>query len=832
MPFEGVSVGGGMSLGGGISVGTLVAHVVADISGLTTGIGKGIKSLKGFSARMDDFLKRNANAMRRIGMRAAIVGGAVVAAVGGMVKSYGEFERRMRRAAAVSDYTEEEFTEMSRMAEAASVRLNIAATQAADAFYFLGSAGLTIQEQMAAFPGVLDFAKAGVMEVGHAAEILVDVIKGTKSTFEETTTATDILTEAFTSANLTLSHLGESVSLVASIAADSHTPLNEVAAAFGLMANAGIKGSRAGTALRRAFVNLMDPSKEMSGVLRSLGVEVYDTSGRMKPLVDIIVEMSKALEGAGEEQRKHALITIFGVRAITGMQAVFALGTEGLRAYVEQLGNAEGATERVVQKQMKAFMEQIERVGKLAKLLARHIGMSLAPAIKEFGDWLRPVIQRMVEWVDANRDATIALTATAAAMGVVALAAGTLMLSLAGLSITAIALKVSVVSLGATVAITTLGIGALVSAVVYAVVKMKRFRAEMKLLREEMDLAGEVTKLTEYITKLSAMVTGPGPMNQLTGRMMGIKGGLEEINAKIVEILTATKEELIEILEDAGVKLNLLQRKVLITPFLREQALKLAESTRDTIIEMARDAEREADGMMRKTTTKGGEEVVKRLSIYEAAAKERENLRAAEYDNWLKSTERATGKWTEMEFRRIQATREAMDDMQDAGASFFEEMIVDARNWRDHVVNFIKDVQRALARAFAATVAEQMMKSTIAQAISGALLGVAIGPRVPIKTAEPASLQRGGIVRRPTIARVGEVPEAFVPLSGGRSIPVEISGAGSGQSTVVTIHNEGRERLEIGRAESYVLSDQRIIDVFLRRIQTDRPLRRGISQIR
>jgi len=176
MALEGMALGGGMSLTGGISVGTLVGHVVADISKWTGGLTKAAGHLKQFSLRMDTFLKKNTVAMRRIGMRAAVVGGAVVAGVGAMVKSYGEFERRMRRAAAVSEYTEEQFKSMSAMAEKMSVELNIAARQAADGFYYLGSAGLTIQEQMAAFPDTLRFAKAGVMEVGHAAEILVDIV--------------------------------------------------------------------------------------------------------------------------------------------------------------------------------------------------------------------------------------------------------------------------------------------------------------------------------------------------------------------------------------------------------------------------------------------------------------------------------------------------------------------------------------------------------------------------------------------------------------------------------------------------------------------------------
>ena len=109
MPLE------GMSLGGGTNIGTLVGHVVADISKWTGNLTKATTQLRTFSTNMDKFLKNNAVSMRRIGMRAALMGGAVAAGVGAMVKSYGEFERRMRRATAVSEVTDKQFVEMSDM---------------------------------------------------------------------------------------------------------------------------------------------------------------------------------------------------------------------------------------------------------------------------------------------------------------------------------------------------------------------------------------------------------------------------------------------------------------------------------------------------------------------------------------------------------------------------------------------------------------------------------------------------------------------------------------------------------------------------------------------
>ncbi len=91
--------------------------------------------------------------------------------------------------------------------------------------------------------------------------------------------------------------------------------------------------------------------------------------------------------------------------------------------------------------------------------------------------------------------------------------------------------------------------------------------------------------------------------------------------------------------------------------------------------------------------------------------------------------------------------------------------------------------------------------------------------------------QHGGVATRPHLAKVGEVPEAIVPLSGGRSIPVEMRGGGGGNLDV-HVHNEGSEKLEISAVEEYAVSDQRIIDVTMRAAETHGPYRRSIKQIR
>jgi len=778
------------SVGGGISVGTIVGHVVADIRGFTTGISRATTHLKNFSTRMDTFLKGNATAMRRIGFRAAAVGAAVVAGVGAMVKSYGEFERRMRRATAVSDVSEAQFLQMSRMAEAASVKLNIAATQAADAFYYLGSAGLTASEQMAAFPAVATLSKAAVIDMDHAAEMMVDTIKAYRKSFDETTAVADIFTEAVISSNMTFSHLGETMALVGAIGKRTNNTIADLTAMIGLMANTGIKGSRAGTSLRRALLNLAAPSSEVRVELQKWGVEIYDTEGKMKPMIQLVGEFGDVLRGASEEQRNLAFKTLFGVRAITGQLAIFDLGSERVQAYADRINAAGGASERVAKKQMKAFMEQVGRVGKAVKVLARHVGESLAPAVSDLADRLKPMIDNMIKWVDANSEATTAIMATVTGMGVAALAGGTLLLTLAGLSIAAVGLGVTVTGLGTAIAAATLGIGALAGSVVYVIARIMKMKREVERLKTELDLKDEISELTEYIGMLDAAVTGPGPLNQLVGRLIALRGGFEELHKNAMKAMTATRKELLDMYEEFDLTVpEGLFGIPKATSVLREYLLHQIEFSKDMIVEMIKTAKDESKRLMESVTKDVGVETAKQMTIFEVASEERRREREAEYEDWRIKTGAWAGEWTEMEYRRVQATKDAIDDMEGATIGFFEETLVNARDWKDHFINFLKDIHRAIARAFADIIAQQIMASSLVGSFIGPIFGGIKAPKVGTVTPQYGATitryQHGGVSLKPELAYVGEVPEAHIPLKGGRSIPVEMSGAPSVEVNVI-----------------------------------------------
>jgi len=162
--------------------------------------------------------------------------------------------------------------------------------------------------------------------------------------------------------------------------------------------------------------------------------------------------------------------------------------------------------------------------------------------------------------------------------------------------------------------------------------------------------------------------------------------------------------------------------------------------------------------------------------------------------------------------RRKRIAEDIALSMASSFANAFDQMMFEGKKFWDAM----EDMARSLLR----DIIKIIMYKKLAEPLAYGIMGL------------PVPAQEGGVFTRPTLVQAGEVPEAFVPLSGGRSIPVEMRGGGGGGNLDIHIHNEGSEKLEISSVEEYAISDQRIIDVAMRAAETHGPYRRSIKQIK
>lgn len=378
---------------------------------------------------------RTMSTLRQVGMIATIAGAIMLTGITAVTKGYADFELAMRKATAVSDVNSRQFQVMSEMAENMSVKLNIAATDAANAFYFLGSAGLTVKEQLETFNATITLSKAATISAGQAAEIMVDTLRGFKLATTEAEHVTDVLAHSVISSNMTFLQLGETLSLVAGVARATNNSLEETTAAIQLMANVGIKGTRAGTTLRRSLLNLAAPSSKIKRLFRNMNIEISDQSGKIKPYIDLVGEISDALDGASEAQQQMAFRTLFGARAIAGQLEVFTAGKEKLLAMVRESEQASGTSARIAEKQMAAFGNRLGILDKRTKKLARSWGELMAPSIDLVTGVLDKLVKKFEEAADSGSlffaamgNATIIVGGTLTVVGSLATVLSTLSL--------------------------------------------------------------------------------------------------------------------------------------------------------------------------------------------------------------------------------------------------------------------------------------------------------------------------------------------------------------------------------------------------------------------
>jgi TP901 family phage tail tape measure protein len=380
-------------MAGELNVGTLKGYITLD----TKGWDRGVASLR----RSQGNLLAN---MGTLGSAALGAGVAITGMLTMVVREFGKFEKAMRIATSVSEVTEAQFVKMSRAAEDVAIKWAIPAEKAAEAYLLLGRAGLTAEQQMQAFVPVLTASKAMMTDLETTAEGVVNMMNAFQMSFDKTGSAVDIITFAVNKSTQSLEDMLIAMSYAAKPAQVMNNTLEDTAAMLALVANQGIRGSKAGTALRFALTSLADPVGEAKVLLRDLGVNVYDMTGRTQPFIETMRELEEATKGASEEFKNYVYSTLFGKRALPSMMALFQLGSARVQEFSNTLRDAAGEAERTGAKQMKALLAQVERLYQMFLMLTRHIGMAFAPTVQRAVDVMQKWTTKWKEMIDANQE--------------------------------------------------------------------------------------------------------------------------------------------------------------------------------------------------------------------------------------------------------------------------------------------------------------------------------------------------------------------------------------------------------------------------------------------
>jgi TP901 family phage tail tape measure protein len=323
-----------------------VLRLVAKVDGLQE-IDKLKGAIGGVEGIAKDARKAFTNVTSSATWQAAAVGAAAIGA--GLVSSVRvamDFEKSMSAVAAKTQAGQADMAKLTELAKDLGRSTQFSAKEVADGMDFLAMAGFKVNDVLTAMPGLLDLAAAGNLDLASTADIVSNILGGMNMEAAETGRVSDVLAKAATSSNVSVGMLGETFKFVAPVAAQAGAGLEDVAAAAGLLGDAGIQGSEAGTGLRSVLLRLAAPPTEAAKALERLGVSTKDASGNMRPFGEILADVDHSMKdlNLGSAEQIEIQNALFGKTAIASGAILQQAAANGeLSAKTKELMESQGA---------------------------------------------------------------------------------------------------------------------------------------------------------------------------------------------------------------------------------------------------------------------------------------------------------------------------------------------------------------------------------------------------------------------------------------------------------------------------------------------------------
>ncbi len=283
------------------------------------------KGITGFSNKLNNASQKMAATG---GMLSLAVTAPLVGIAGAALKTAGEFEQTMNVLQQVVGATSNEMQSMQEQALHLGAVTVFSAGEASDAMLELGKAGMDTGQIMASIGGVMDLAAAGGVGLAEAASLTAATLNAFHLEASESVRVADLLAATANASAADISDLGQGMQQAGFAFSMANQPVENLAASLAILTNVGLTGSDAGTALKNAFMRMMNPTQEAANLMDKLGISFYDAFGNMKPLPAILDNINVATAGMTSEQRDAALATIF---LSDGMKAMIPLLDQGGR---------------------------------------------------------------------------------------------------------------------------------------------------------------------------------------------------------------------------------------------------------------------------------------------------------------------------------------------------------------------------------------------------------------------------------------------------------------------------------------------------------------------
>lgn len=420
-----------------VDAGSAVGYLDLDIDGFVKGLATALRESRETEAQIQSVGDR----ISTVGDKMAGVGKILTTSVttpllgvGTMaIKTLADFDSSMSKVAAISGATGEDFEALRNKAREMGNTTKFTAKESADAFTYMAMAGWKTEDMLAGIDGIMSLSAADGLDLATTSDIVTDALTAFGLSASDSSHFADVLAKASSSANTNVSMLGESFKYVAPVAGALGYSVEDTSIALGLMANAGIKGSQGGTALRASLSRLIKPTDDVATMMKAYNISLTNSDGSMKSLGEVMGMLRTNLGGLTEAEQAQVAATLFGQESMSGMLAIINTSEEDYNSLTQSIYDAEGAAQTMADIQLDNFSGQVEILKSNVAEAAMQIGEILLPYVSDFVGKIQEVVQWFSNLDPKQQQQIIKWAGIAAAIGPVLLVIGKLTSGVGGM---------------------------------------------------------------------------------------------------------------------------------------------------------------------------------------------------------------------------------------------------------------------------------------------------------------------------------------------------------------------------------------------------------------
>lgn len=474
--------------------------------------------------------------IRQFGVSVQAVGGDLLRLTGMLsvplalsVKTFASFDDQMRAVQAITQATDAELAKLTSTAEELGATTAFTATQVAEGMVSLSRMGFTATQVNASIAPILKLVRAtgtDMFRLGEVAKYAAAAMRDFKIPAEDMADVCNVLTYASNSSAMEIFDLGEAIKIIGPTAYPVGDSLRDVAANLMTLANAGIKGSLAGTALRKVYQALAKQTGEEATQLREMGISLKDINGNMRRPMDILRDLSKVVQQMKSGEKINFSVDVFDLRGSLGALPLLA-ATEETKAFRDALDDVSGLADKTAAKMEGgiggALRMMISRFQALQITIGRAIDESFRPAIVAF----TAMLDATRKWVQEHKSMVAMIAAVIAGAAV---------------------LGVTLITLGLTMKVIAGAIGGLIILLKALVFPFVAVKAVVLGIIPAIKACGAAI-MTFVLSDIGAFVAGLGALvgvliliQHFTGAFTGLIAGLRGIGSDFAKAFTDIKE--------------------------------------------------------------------------------------------------------------------------------------------------------------------------------------------------------------------------------------------------------------------------------------------------